>query len=489
MTDIASTHGAAPHAPPLKRAMREFGGLLLTVSNITPAASVFIIGSTVLSQAGTGAVLSFLAAALVCIPVALVYAELSSAFPVTGQEYSIVGRVLGPAWGFMALGLNIIGGAFGQAVLALGLAVYLAIVVPDALVVPTVSAAVAAATLLGILNIRVNAVVTGLFLATELATLLAVAWLGAAHPHRGLDQIVFHPSYLAPASHMAATKTKLIALATATAIIAYNGFGGAVSFGEEIQDARRRIASVVLWALVVAVVAESVPIIAVTVGAPDLVRLFGAPTPVTAFIALGGPWFAKIVSLGVAVAIINAIIATMLINARQLYATGRDGVWPASWNRAVTHTHPRFHSPWVATLVAGIFSGAVCFVDLTTLVVLTATGIVATYVLVCASALVGRRTGSTAHGHYRMPLFPLAPMLALLALAAVIWGNWSDPTQARVPLGPQVVIVGAQGRISLVANIVIMGAFAGYYLLYLKRRRGWTLRGPDGDLHVTAEKQ
>ena len=130
MTDIAPTYGGAPHAPPLKRAMREFGGLLLTVSNITPAASVFIIGYTVFAQAGTGAVLSFLAAAVVCIPVALVYAELSSAFPVSGQEYSIVGRVLGPAWGFMALGLNIVGGAFGQAVLALGLVEYLGVTFP-----------------------------------------------------------------------------------------------------------------------------------------------------------------------------------------------------------------------------------------------------------------------------------------------------------------------------------------------------------------------
>ncbi len=474
MTDQASIRGGPTHAPPLKRAMREFGGLLLTVSNITPAASVFIIGYTVLAQAGTGAVVSFLAAAVVCIPVAVVYAELSSAFPVSGQEYSIVGRVLGPSWGFMALGLNIVGGAFGQAVLALGLVEYLGVTFPigPQYMAPVALAAVAAATLLGVLNIRVNAIVTGLFLATELATLLAVTWLGAAHAHRGLGQVVLHPVYLAAASHLAPAKPSVIALATATAIFAYNGFGGAVSFGEEIHDARKRIASVVLWALVVAVVAEIVPVMAVAVGAPDLSALFAAHNPVRAFIALGGSWFEKIVSLGVAFAIINAIIATMLINARQLYATGRDGVWPRAWNRAITRTHARYHSPWVATVIAGLLSGAMCFVGLTRLVIFTATGIVATYALVCASALVGRRTGSTAHGHYRMPFFPLAPILALAALAAVVWGNWLDPQQ---------------GRISLAANVVIMGVFAGYYLIFLKGRRGWVLRGPDGDLNITTE--
>ncbi len=469
MTEQASEEDESAGGPPLSRAMREFGALLLTLSQITPAMSVFVIGSVVVSQAGTGAVWSFVAAAVVCIPVALVYAELSSAFPLTGQEYSIVGRVMGPSWGFMALGINIVGGAFSQAVTALGLAIYLGIAVPNVPVVPTAVAAVVLATLIGILNIRVNAIVTGLFLATELASLLAMTALGAAHPHRGLVQILLHPTYLAQSGHLAATPLSVIALATASAIYAYNGFGSAVSFGEEIHDAPKRIASVVLWALFVAVAAEIVPILAMVSGAPDLVNLLRAPTAAIAFIALGGSWFLKAVSLGIAVAIINAIIATTLVNARQLYATGRDGVWPASWNRALTRTHRRFHSPWVATLATGVLSASMCLVNLTSLVILTATGIVGTYALVCVSALVGRANGATAHGHYRMPLFPFAPILALVALAGVIWGSWLD---------------AAQSRISLFENAAIMLAFAAYYLVVLKPRKGWVLRGPDGDLSL-----
>ena len=38
----------------------------------------------------------------------------------------MMGRAIGPSWGFMALGLNLFGGALGQAVTALGLADYLA---------------------------------------------------------------------------------------------------------------------------------------------------------------------------------------------------------------------------------------------------------------------------------------------------------------------------------------------------------------------------
>jgi hypothetical protein len=36
------------------------------------------------------------------------------------------------------------------------------------------------------------------------------------------------------------------------------------------------------------------------------------------------------------------------------------------------------------------------------------------------------------------------------------------------------------GRPSLIANGVVMGVCVLYYLFYLKRRGGWTLRGADG---------
>ena len=47
------------------------------------------------------------------------------------------------------------------------------------------------------------------------------------------------------------------------------------------------------------------------------------------------------------------MIAIGLINARQLFCSGRDGVWPGPLNRWAAAVHHRFHSPWVATLAMG----------------------------------------------------------------------------------------------------------------------------------------
>ena len=94
---------------------------------------------------------------------------------------------------------------------------------------------------------------------------------------------------------------------------------------------------------------------------------------------------------------------------------------------------------------------------------LSGAGLIVTYVGIALAALVGRRTGASAHGPYRMPLFPLAPIVTLAALAYVTWTNWQD---ADV------------GRPGLIATAVQMLASAAYYLLVLRRRGEWVVRDP-----------
>jgi amino acid transporter len=454
-----------PSGKLLTRSLRHIGALLITLSGITPAASVFIMGQDVIRQAGTGAVLCFAAAALVSLATAFVYAELASAFPLTGGEYSIVGRVLGPVWGLMALGLNLFGGFLGQAVFALGLADYLRVAIPDLPALPAALAATVGTTVVTLLNIRVNALVTGAFLLVELLALGVMTGLGLFEPHRSLADVMAQPTMLT-FGVLTPTPISAIGLGAAAAIFVFNGYGGAVFFGEEMYEARSRMAWVVFWSLAIAVVAEMAPVAAVMVGAGDLKAVLGADQPLPAFLlAAGGPWIEKAVSLGVAFAIVNAMIAVGLINARQLYCSARDGVWPAALNRWLAAVHPRFGSPWIATLAMGAATAAACFLNLDLLVMLTASGIVVVYAGVSVAAMIGRETGASAGAGYRMPLFPLAPVFSLAALGAVVAANVMDPDG---------------GRPSLIANGVVMALSAAWYWVYLRRRGGFTLRGADG---------
>jgi amino acid transporter len=153
------------------------------------------------------------------------------------------------------------------------------------------------------------------------------------------------------------------------------------------------------------------------------------------------------------------VIATVLINARFLFSSGRDGVWHGVFNGALMRVHGRFDSPWVATLLAGVSATLTCFVPFHMLLVMNGTGVVVMYVLLCLGAIAGRITGASAHAAWRMPFFPVAPAFALVALVYVIWANWGDP---------------AVGRPSLIFNLVLLALATGYFLL-LRRRRGGIL--------------
>ncbi|MBO0874240.1 MAG: APC family permease, partial [Pseudonocardia sp.] len=320
------------------------------------------------------------------------------------------------------------------------------------------------AALLAVLDIRVNAVMTGVFLAIEMLALLVLCVLGFVHTNRSFAELFTHP-VVAGDGGLQPTTFAVIATATAVAIFAYNGYGSAVYFGEETHNAHKSIARAILWALAITVAAELIPVTAVLLGAPDLSELFKAQNMLGYVVtALGGDVLNTFLSLGVAIAIINAVLAIMLLTARLLFSTGRDEAWPTPVSRALESIHPRFGTPWAATVVAGVISAGVCFVDENLLLVLTGTSLVVVYAALCLAAINGRRNGSTDRGSYRMPLYPLPPILGLIALIYVIYANATDPEV---------------GRPSLIVTVVVLVIGAAYYLLWLRRRGEWVLRGDE----------
>jgi amino acid transporter len=448
----------------LKRSMRVIGTLLLTLSAVTPASSVFVIVPGVIAQAGTGVFLSMFAAALLAVPIAYVYAELSSAFPIAGGEYCMVGRTCGHAPGFAILGLTVAGNMLAPAVLALGASEYIAVVIPGLNAIAVAITIIAVTTLMGVLHIRTNAWVTGIFLLLELLALAALTGLGIWNAQNSLWDIVVHPVVLSDAA-LHATPLAMIGLATSVSIFAYNGYGAAVYFAEEMHEAPRGIARTILWALVITVITELVPVTAVLIGAPDIKALLGSQNPFSDFVATTGGRFLSIaISLCVAIAILNAVLATILQNARFFYSTGRDVAWHTRINDAFMVTHDRYHTPWIATLTAGVFSMAACFLGLQWLLVVTGTSIAIVYAAICVAAIAGRRSGASDHAAYRMPLYPFWPVLGLLALAYVFYTSALDPSV---------------GRPSLMLNAAIIVVSLIYYATVLRRGGGWTIRDPE----------
>ncbi|MBE7217239.1 MAG: APC family permease [Caulobacteraceae bacterium] len=453
----------------LARRMALPGVLFLTLSAATPASSVFIILPDVIRQAGTGAVLALTAAAAVALLVALAYAELGSAFPHAGGEYVMTGLTLGSGAGFVVLVLNLLNSLLTGAVFALGVADYLHALWPAASALGVAFAVVGGCTALGLLDIRAGAWVTGGALVLELAAVAAVSALGLAHPARGASALLHPVSLGAPGlggAGLAATPALTLALSGTAALFAFDGYGSAVYFAEETRDVRRRLAWAVLLAWGLTVAAEIAPAAAVLLGARDLPRLLRDPAMMGGFVRdQAGGAAAAAVELFVAAAVANAVAALVLLSARQVYATARDGAWPAAASRLLGRVDPVRRAPAAATLLTGAAMAALALLPLRLLLILTGTSITLIYAALQLALIAGRRRGATAGARFRSPLGVAGAGLALAACAGVLAADAMDATE---------------GRPSLAISVALAAAAWAWWALAL-RPRGWAPRPPEAE--------
>jgi hypothetical protein len=199
-----------------------------------------------------------------------------------------------------------------------------------------------AAAAIAVLNIRLNAAITGIFLAIELAALAVVTVLGITHAKNWSSLI--HP--VVGNAHGGLTPVPFTAVlaVTAVAVFSYNGYNGAVVFAEETTGSSKRIARALLLALVITVAAELIPVTATIVGSPSLAKLSTSAVPMQYFIeATSNKTVYTIVSLGVVIAILNACIAGVLSFGRILFSSGRDRAWPGPVSGWMARCSPRCH--------------------------------------------------------------------------------------------------------------------------------------------------
>ena len=165
----------------LSRSLSIRDNVLITLSGVTPASSLFVIAPAVISGVGGAAVTAYTVAAVIGIAVALCYAELSSAFPIAGGEYAFVARTMGKAGGFALFVQTLVSGVFVVAVIASGAGTYLSVLWPGLNDTAVGVVVILLTTVVACFHIRLNAWVTGTFLILEVIALGVLAVLGFLH--------------------------------------------------------------------------------------------------------------------------------------------------------------------------------------------------------------------------------------------------------------------------------------------------------------------
>ena len=267
----------------LARSLSVRENVLITLSAVTPASSLFVIAPAVINGIGGAAVLSYTIAAVIGIAVALCYAELSSAYPITGGEYTFVARTLGRPAGFALFVQTLVSAVLITAILAEGAGTYLAVLWPHLNGKAVGIVIIIAATIAACFSIRLNAFVTGVVLLLEVAALTVVAVLGFLHISQPISTM-WTATTVDDGGVLVAASAGLVVSYTATALFAYNGYGTAVCFAEETRQASRTIGRAILWSLAITVLTQLIPLIAVVLGSPNVNEMVGSDDPLTYFL-------------------------------------------------------------------------------------------------------------------------------------------------------------------------------------------------------------
>ncbi|WEF20732.1 APC family permease [Microbacterium maritypicum] len=439
----------------LSRSLGVGGNVLITLSGISPASSVFILGGAAFAGYGTGVFWGFIIAGVISLLVALCYAELGSRHPLAGGDYTLVSRVLGPAPGAAVFFIGLISLPLIVAIFALGVADYLGVAIAGLDPLWTAVIVIALATATACFNIRTNAWVTGAFLFIEMAALAYLTFLGVIHIERPLTDLL-NPQALNDAGGLAPLGIAGLVLAVTQGIFSYNGYGGAIYFAEETKDARRTIARALLWSALITVLAEIIPLTAIMLGADTLEELFGADLPVESFLsARTGDAVSTVILVTIALAIVNAIIAIALQAGRLLFAAARDGAMPPALSRRLSRISSRTRMPVAATITMGVIALIGCFIPFDVLLNATGSTLAFSYGFIALAALIVRRQPSVT-GSYRMPLWPVPPVVALLAIGTIFVIGILDPAQ----------------WLSLGISTGIIAAGFLYYAVYLRANPG-----------------
>ncbi|MYV99499.1 APC family permease [Streptomyces sp. SID3343] len=446
-TAVTTLDGSGAGPAPLKRSIGVLGGTLLTLSCLTPASSLFVIVPDMFLDLGSGVSLALIVAAVLCVGVAFCYSELGTLVPSAGGEYAMVGTLMGRFMAWLVFVIATIVVMVVPPIIALGTADYLtSIVTIDKMWAG--AAVMILATVMGLLDLRANAWVTGIFLALEVIAAGVVAFLGFANSNQPFSTLV-KPEIVDAATHTSDPITMGVLIAgMAGALFALQGFSTAVYLAEEMENPRRTVSRTVLWTLGLGGLVLIVPTVAISLGAPSQEALAEGD-----FLSIVEGWAghgtATFVGLCVALAIINAGVVMVIQNSRVVYASARDRAWPEPVNRAFGKVN-RFGSPWISTLVVGVPGALLCFVTLDTLEDVTGVAVAALYLVVAIAALYARRGVHKSAQAWRMPLWPVIPILLIAFMVYVL-------TKQE----PKALLIS--GGVLVVAAL--------YWLLYLRPRQ------------------
>jgi APA family basic amino acid/polyamine antiporter len=452
---VEQMHAEHEHGE-LKKSLGATNLVLLGIGCIIGTGIFVLTGRAAAQFAGPAIMISFVITGTLCALVALSYAELASAIPVSGSAYSysyasmgeIVAWIMGlllileyglaastvaVGWsGYVMSFLNDLGlglppalrGAPGTSITDFATGT---VIGTGAMDLPAIIG-IAAVTGLLVLGVSESALVNNIIVAIKVTVVIAFIVIGAFFVNPDLwSPLVPAPQPPLPDGASADLWSQIgsalwavvtaqntgqygvsgIITAAATIFFAYIGFEAVSTAGAESRNPAKDMPIGIIGSLLICTVLYILTS-AVLVGIVPYTDLNDAAPIAKAVNQIGLPWFAVLVKIGAIAGLSSVMLVLLYGQTRIFYTMARDGLIPPVFARV----HPKFRTPWINTLLVGVLAcGFAGFMGLDALANLTNVGTLFAFSIVCVTVLYLRYAHPKMRRPFKTPLFPLTPLL------------------------------------------------------------------------------
>jgi len=476
----------------LKRSLGPLNLILLGIGCIIGTGIFVLTGRAAAQFAGPAIMISFIITGLLCAFVALCYAELASALPVSGSAYSYTYASMGEGAAWIMGLLLLLEYGLAASTVSLGWSGYFVSLMHDMHIIipPTLTAApgvlvkdqagvviatgvmnlpaivvIAAVTTLLVVGVSESATVNNIIVAIKLTVVIAFIGIGSqyvnpAHwaplipaeipaPPPGTPMDMGHQISRALWDVITGNSHSRYGIggvihAAAVIFFAYLGFEAVSTAGAESRNPARDMPIGILGALVICTVLY-IATSAVLVGIVPYASLDNPAPIATAVNQIGLPWFAILVKIGAISGLSSVMLVLLYGQTRIFYTMSRDGLLPSS----LALVHKRFKTPWVNTIIVGAAAcGAAGFLSLDVLSDVTNVGSLAAFALVCITVIYLRVSSPGLVRPFRTPLFPVTPILGAIMCLILLMSLMAVPATRNfflVYLGVGVVVYFVYG--------------------------------------------